>query len=886
MGALRRFVLRLVNAFRPSRAEPDLAREVRSHLTLLEDEFRRRGMSEEEARYAASRAFGGRLEQVRETHRDARSFRWLDEVTRDVRHALRGLRRSPAFAFVAIASLALGIGANTAIFSFVNAILIQRLPVAEPDRIVQFDQAYRGNNTVTVLSLRDIDSLATQVSALNGVFGRFATPVSLSGGDTAKWVSAVLVTGHYFDTLQLQPAAGRLFDADDVRNADAVCVLSYDTWQSEFGGDWNVVGSSVLLNGHRYRVAGVIASGFSGVDLQHHFNVAIPATRIGDFVSAFAGPSGTERLRSMSWLSPLGRLKPGAGKAQAQAQVQAILKEANYRKYASVVLEAASHGIGPERVTFGPTFVILLGVVGLVLLMACANLASVLLARAQSRGREFSLRVALGASRARLIRMLLMEAGVIAIVGGSAGIAVSFWMERTLEAFLNTGRSAATTLDVAPDVTVAVFGLVLTAATAVVFGLLPAVNATRTDLLSSLKNERAIGGPRRRAFARRTLVVGQIALSLGIVFIAGLLTWTLRTLTARDLGFQADRVLGVRIDPSANAHSPTETGAIFEEILTRARALRGVVDASLATNPPGGSDPAMSMAIDVPTASPQPDEKAQVVTFDFVSPHYFETLGQPMLRGRDFNDTDTAGSQPVAVVNQTFTRHYFQGDDPVGRSFRLGQVSVRIVAVVGDTYNRGMRNGTTDLVYMPTAQGPPASETLLLRIGDDPEQIPAAVRAIVGGIDPRIPVISIHTLDVDLAAGFSSERILSYLATLFAALATVLAGVGLYGVMAYAISSRTREIGIRFALGAQTSDVAYPFAREAASLVVLGVAIGGPLALVSGDAIRSLLFGVGAADPTTLVMSLVVLAVTALVATSFPLLRAVRVDPQIALRVE
>jgi predicted permease len=849
----------------------ELAEEIETHRTLLEHDLGRENASK----------LMGNITLAREESRDMWTFRQLEWIFQDARHALRGLRRSPAFTVIAIASLALGIGANTAIFSFVNAILLKRLPVPEPQRLVTFAETSSGERSDAIWKMPIVDELAKRASSFDGVFGWFGKPVSFSSGETAQWVMGELVTGQYFRTLQVKPAVGRLFDDDDVRDArgNPVCVLSYDFWQRQFVGTSRVVGQSVFLNGHAYRVLGVTARGFYGAVLQSRFDIAVPATRVGDFMPAFAG---VDWLKELSWMSSMARLKPGVSRIQAEKETERLSPDWRKRQ---VRLEDGSLGLSSMRSKFGRPIVVLMAVVALVLLVACANLANLLLARAQSRAREFAVRLSIGASRARLIRQLLVESLLLAIGGGIAGVALSLWINSTLVAFMNTGRSATMAIHVAPDARVLAFSILLSFATAILFGLLPAWQATQPNLLPGLKQESAASGPASRVMLRRSLVVIQIALSLVIVFGAGLLTRTLRTLTTVDLGFQPDRVIALHVDPANSGHSSAEVSTILDELLGRARDLPGVKAASLAATPPSSSM-GLSMLITVPGFVSKEGGGEVVAYFNFISPRYFETLGQSLLRGRDFEDRDTKNRPRVAIVNEKFARHYFSGREPVGGKLVQGGANFEIVGVVADARDQSVRKGAEETVYLPEKQAQTSGLTLLVRTAGDPRRIIPSLLAIVHSIDPRMPVFSVHTLDVDVEAGLTTERILGYLSTLFAALATLLAGIGLYGVLAYSITRRTREIGIRFAVGAQRSDIAGLFARESLIVVLAGLIVGAPVAVVSAHALRSLLFGVGATDSITLLISVVVLALAALLATSIPLWRAARVNPVIALRWE
>jgi predicted permease len=409
----------------------------------------------------------------------------------DLRFALRGFRKTPAFTVVALASLALGIGANTAIFSFVNAILLKRLPVPAPERLVTFAETRSGQTSGTVWRVRTLEELAKRSSVFDGLFGWFAKPVSFSTGDTARWMMGELVTGQYFQTLKVKPAIGRLFTDHDVRNAigNPVCVLSYGLWQREFVGDADVVGRTVLLNGHAYRVLGVTARGFHGAELQHRFDIQIPATRIGDFMPAFRSDTGVDWLKKLSWLTPMARLKPGIMRSAAQEQTQRVFRQIEIEnsggrdtgEQPSLVLEDGSQGFNTMRSEFGRPVMALMAVVCVVLLVACANLANLLLARAQARAKEFGVRVSIGASRGRLIRQLLVESLVLAFGGGAIGIVLSLWIDKMLLSILNTGRSAVSALHVAPDWNVVAFSVALCFATTIIFGLVPAWLTTGAD---------------------------------------------------------------------------------------------------------------------------------------------------------------------------------------------------------------------------------------------------------------------------------------------------------------------------------------------------------------------------------------------------------------------
>jgi len=759
--------------------------------------------------------------------------------------------------------------------------------VPEPDRLVTFAQTHRGERTGVVWPLRTIDALDEGTPAFAGIFGWFSRPINLSTGDDGRWVNGELVTGQYYRTLGATPAVGRLLNDEDVRNAsaDPVCVLGHGLWQRVFGGDPGVVGRTVLLNGQGYRVVGVTARGFHGAELHRRFDVAVPATRIGDFMPAFGGAAGAERMHTMSWLVPMGRVETGVARAEAQRQVWLALQEIDPDRQGRPRLQDGAQGFNPTRQEFGRPVLVLMGVAGLVLLVACANLANLLLARTQGRTGELGVRVSLGASRARLVRQLLAETAVLAIAGGLGGFALSFWIGDTLTGILNAGRSGASTVHVTSDGPVLAFAALLTCATAILCGLAPAWQATRPELFGLLKREPATSGSGNRMVLSRTLVVVQIAVSVAVVFGAGLLTQTLRTLATVDLGFDADRVIALRVDPSASGRSGAQVSATYDEMLARARALPGVTAASLASSAPHGTM-SVTMGIEVPGYIPGQMRGNTVVSFNFISSGHFETLGQSVIRGRDFDERDGRGRPPVAIVNETFVEHFFDGRNPIGRRLRQGREELEIVGVVADSRDQAIRTGPADTVYIHEKQGPQSGMTLLVRAGDAPERVVPPLLAILGSIDRRMPIASMHTLDADVEAGISSERMLGYLSTLFAALTLLLSGIGLYGVLAAAVVRRTREIGLRLALGARRGNLVLLLGREGAALLIAGVAVGGFLALAGGQALEGVLFGVAATDPLTMTGSILVLTAVALLATAVPLRHALRGDPMVALRSE
>ena len=882
----RRSAARLWSTVRHSRRDEELQAEVEFHLQTLADEHRKRGLSEKEAQLAAKREFGG-AEQMKEIYRERRGFPLLESVWQDVKLAVRGLRKSPAFTLVAVVSLALGIGANTAIFSFVNAVLLKQLPVPEPERLVTFSLFKAGKDVNDVVSLTTIDQIAERSSVFDGVFGRTAKASSLTVGDTSQWVMAELVTGQYFRALKVIPAIGRLLGEEDIRNAagDPVCVLSYDLWQTRFGGDPKIVGRAVSINNHPYRVLGVTEKGFYGPELQQRMDLQVPATRMIDFMPGF-GAMKFDWKKDLSWLLPMGRLKPNLARSQAESQLQTLYRQLDPKlEHGVPQLTESKDGFNNMRGRFGKPITVLMAVVALVLLVACANLANLLLARANARKKEFAVRLSLGASRPRLIRQLLIESLLLAFCGGAVGVVLSLWMNSTLLTFLNEGRPAVYALHVSPDSTVLWFALALSFATAILFGLVPAYQATRPDLLPNLKDEGSGGlRPGDRGSLRKFLVVAQVALSLLVLFAAGLLTRTLRSLQTVNLGFQPEKVMALSLDTDVGGHSDARATQIRDEILRRVRLLPGIQAASLVLFVPFSGN-AITVDIEVPGFTGKRRDEHSAF-FHAISPNYFVTLNQPRLLGRDFSDADTAKSQKVAIVNEAFVQHYLAGRSPLGQHIKEETADIEIVGVVANAREMNLRKQPVDTIYVPEKQTYHTSLTLLLRTQADPSELTRSLLALVRSVDQKTAVSSIRTLHSQIDAGLSSERILSYLSSLFAGLATLLTGIGLYGVIVYAVTRRTREIGVRFALGAQRADVAKLFLRESLVVIVVGVIVGIPLALASVTALKSLLFGLTATDLPTLLVSVGILIVAGLTATALPLRQAIYVDPIRALRYE
>jgi predicted permease len=866
--------------------EDDIERELRAHLDLETEEQREAGLSPQNARYSAQRALGNST-LIQESVREVWNWNWLESLAQDFRYSFRSLRGSPVFALVAISSLGLAIGANTAIFSFVNALLLKHLPVPEPSQLVQIAEYEGGDEIGSAFSFPFIQSLDKDNSVLDGVAGRFPVRVNLTAEGSGAPFSGEVVTGDYFRTLRVKPALGRLLTEDDVQAgaANPVCVISYSLWKERFAGDPNIIGRKLPLNAHPFTVVGVTEQGFFGPQLQTRVDLQIPVSLMDNFMGGFFSSGAGEAMWKSAdfiWLQPLARLKPGMSLIQAQAAIQSAAHAAKPKaEKSNFRLSDGSQGTNGAS-NYAKPITILMSIVALVLLIACANLAGLLLARANFRAKEFAVRLSLGASRWRVLRQLMVESLVIAACGNVVGLLLASWIVHTLLAYLNTGRRADSLLQASPDALVIAFSISLSLLTALLFGLIPSWQSARPDLIPALKGSSTssnLGGLALRKF----LIVFQIALSVVILFGAGLLTRTLSKLQTIDLGFDPARIVTLSVDPAMNGHRPAESDRIFDDILNRLRTQPGVRAASLSVVSPltGGMIP---LAIDVPGHVQERSDRQ--ANFNMVTPDYFKTLNQTMLAGRDFDLRDSKKAAQVAIVNDLFVQHYMPGQDPIGRHFKVEGSDREITGLVKNVRYQSLREQPGPAIYLPVAQTMNSGYTLLVRTDLPWRQAIAQIQSVIHSVDPKLPISEIQELQQQIDQTISSERVLSFLSALFSVLATLLCSLGIYGLIAYAVSRRTREIGIRFAIGAQKSDVARLFLRESVFLVLLGVAAGIPLALMSTRALKSLLFGVASTDVSALVWTIAIFLATGLLASLIPVLKAARIEPLEALHYE
>jgi len=837
----------------------------------------------------------------------------------DIRYALRILAQNRAFAAVAVLSLALGIGANTAIFTLMDYVMLRALPVRSPQQLVALCRnPEKPSNSYDYPDYRYIrdhnQSFSGVIAASEGSSLAFAVPSER--GISAEVVPVARVSGNYFSELGVPAVVGRLFTPEDnvTEGAHPYVVLSSDLWQRRFGGDPKVLGREITLNGVPFSIIGVAARGFHGIAVGNHSDLFMPIV----MMPATNPPARGWNTRHWWWLNLMARLKPGATTASATSEMnvlwQQILKaDPEYKppaaynkdseKYNQLVVLPGSGGWSYFRLQFSKPLTVLMIVVGMVLLIACANVANLLLARSAGRQKEIAVRLAIGAARGRLVRQLLMETLVVSILGGLAGLAFAWWGVSVLLELMPK-RTIPLDLHLSPDLRVLGFAFLASLVTGVICGMAPALQSTRPDLLGSLKSETA-AARRSRFDLRRALVVLQVALSLLLLIGAGLFVRSLGNLEKLDPGFVRERVLAVSVNPQASGYKGQRLRDYYERLLSKAGSWPEVRSASLASiTPLSGSR--WNSDIRVQGYEFKPDEKPYV-DFNSVSPRFFETLGIPLIAGRDFRDSDSPAFTPdppdkpdpaakrtgprVLIVNESFARKFFAGRAAVGAlmcrddKFKMDE-AYEIVGVVKDVKYFGVREATEPMVYVPVWRDGSGSRQLLVRTTADPERVVGAVRREAGLLDPAIPILQTLTMSDQYDNNISQERVLTTLCGFFGALAVLLAAVGLYGVMAHAVARRVREIGIRMALGARAGEVRWLILRETALLVGIGAAIGLPAALASTRLVQTFLYGLTPQDPLTVAGAVVLLLAITALAGYIPARRATRVDPMVALRYE
>jgi predicted permease len=896
--------LRLRSLLRRDAVERELDRELHFHLDQEIEKNVGLGMAPSAARSAALRCLGG-VAQIQEECRDMRGAGFIESSIHDLRYAGRILRKAPAFTLAAVATLALGIGANTAIFQLLDAVRLRTLPVAEPHRLVLIQIAGKGGAGIGGFGVsRYSDNLSYPLfqeirehqRAFSGVFAWNSGYVSLrvGRGEQARHANVLGVTGDFFPTLAISPAAGRLFrPEDDLRGCPApTVVLSYQFWQKEFGGDNSVIGSRLAVQDHPLEIIGVAPAGFSGPEVGPHFDLALPLCSISVLND---GDTTVFDRSDYSWLNMMGRMKPGWTLARASEHLRAIspgvmratepggYSRSSLDHYLNFHLEATAGAAGVSRLreTYDRSLWLLLGLTGLVLLIACANLSNLMLARAGAREREFTVRLALGAGSGRLIRQALAEGLLLAMAGAVLGLGVAAAFSRSILRFLETDGNRLD-LDLALDWRMLAFTAAVTSVTCLLLSLAPALRAARAQPAAAIKaGARGLTTDRRRFGFQRLLVVVQVSVSLVLVAGAFLFVASFRRLITMDPGFRAQGVLEATFDLGKQEHDDT----VLRQLLPQVRATPQVESAATTTNFLIGSG---MWSLIVHSGATSRDAR-----FTWVSPGFFATLETPILAGRDFSTNDSRTSPKVAIVNEIFARTFFPGANPIGKTFRTvaepnyPAAEYEVVGLIRNTRYFALQEAEPAMVYGPVSQFPPgdAGTMMFIRSSAPLPAVEAAVRRRIVAWRPGTGM-RFQGFERTISDSLMRERLLAALSGFFGGLAALLAIIGLYGVLAYNTMRRRNEIGIRMALGATRSQIVALVLKEAAALIFVGLAIGLAASWALAQTAASLLFGISARDPGQLGAAAAALLAAAALGSLLPARRASRLHPMNALRDE
>ncbi|HEX3471338.1 MAG TPA: ABC transporter permease [Silvibacterium sp.] len=922
MARLQSFLSGIRAFFGKDQRSLEMDEELRAYLEAAAQDKMRGGMSYPEALRAA-RVEMGSMETVKQK---VRSVGWesvAERLWHDVRYSLRMMLKSLGFTAVAIISLALGIGANTAIFTLINDLLFKSLSVRDPQQLVSFGKAVGGGEMDGIeagaLDIFTYDfyqrlehEQAQGHTPFTGIcaFGSFWNQVSvrIGSGENGATTQAAgqLVSGNFFSVLGAEPLLGRTLAPSDANapGSSPVAVISYRYWQQVFAGDPAIIGRSITINGTLFTVIGVMPTKFDGVTVnKESMDMWLPVTMQQEVMlqPTLLAPGG------LFWMHLMARRDPAVPLGQAQAwvtnQVQRFMTD---REGAQITPERkkeiqkiyvdllpGDRGISDLREIYQQPLNILMGVVMLVLLIACANLANFLLAKAASREREIATRLALGSSRRRIVRQILMEALLLSFTGGALGLALAYLGTRALIGFVAEGAKH-TPLEARPDLHVLLFTLGVSFLTGILFGIAPALRVSRISVAPSLgtsvRTDASSGGSSGR-FLPKLLVVSQVTLSLVLLASAGLFLRTLRNLENQDLGFNRHNLLLVKFNAKFAGYKPEQLNAMYARLMERMNALPGVRSATF-SGQPALIQGNWNSPIRIRGYQAAPNEDLGT-SLNRVGPRYFETIGMPIIQGRPIGEQDTASSVKAVVVNQTLADHFFPRGDAIGHTFTVDDPSVKdewqIVGVVRDAKYHSPREKPERMTYLAVTQltGDDAyAYWLQLSTVGDPAKVAGEVRAAMAEIDPNLPILEVRTIAEQVDQSMGQEQLISQLSGFFSLLALSLACIGLYGVMTYNVVRRTNEIGIRLALGAQTGRVLWMVLRESLMLLGIGVALGIPLTLGAGHAVRSMLFGLSPSDPFTLAGAIAVIAAVTVLAAYLPARRATKVDPMVALRYE
>jgi predicted permease len=827
----------------------------------------------------------------------------------DLRYALRGLRRNPLFSIVAILSLALGIGANTAIFTLMDQILLRKLPVHEPERLVMLYQ--QGSNMGSNMGSRMhsyplYQDLQQKAEPLAEVLCRRLVAASISVDNRTERVDAEMVSGNYFTMLGVKPALGRVFNSaedDQVYHGHPVVVLSHDYWTSRFARDPGVLGRKILVNDYPMTIVGVSAEGFAGIDPAQSPQIRVPVLMKPVMLPEF--PWLRIEDRRARWVQVFGRLKPVYTVESAQAPVQGLFTQIrayemtlpaakDWSQYSreqfmrgQLLVTGAAMGYSSLRNDFSTALIVLMCMVGLVLLISCANVANLLIARAFMRQRELAVRLSLGASRGRLIRQMLVESLALSFAGGAVGLALAFVLTRGLIALVPAENNPLL-ITPAPDLRILGFTLVLTFATGIIFGLLPALRASRPDPWTTLKDTvGSVAGAGGSLFLRKGLVIAQVALSFLLLFGAGLFVRSLQNLKTTDTGVALDNLVTFQLSPALSGYDNQRAVQLYQALLERLRSAPGVTSAAMATVPIlAGDEWDSSMAVEGHRYADGEDMQAFM---NALSPEYFQTMKIPFLEGRDFTVMDAREQATVAIVNRKFAEHFFKGRSALGKRLGWGggpksKLTIEIVGVVADSLYEGPREGVRRQVFIPNWGR--NSSAFYVRTTTGSSSAFTMIRNEVKQLDAAMPVYAMKTVEGQLDQTLLTDRLIALLSGGFGLLATVLASIGLYGVMAFVVARRRKEIGIRLALGAQRRLVLWLVMREVLLLLAIGLAIGIPSARALGRYVATQLYGIQPHDPSLAIGTVVLLTIVSVAAGLIPAHRASRIDPIMALRYE
>jgi putative ABC transport system permease protein len=903
--------LRIRSLFKRSAADGDLDDELQFHIDQKTQEFISKGLSAKDARYAALREFRG-VEQSKENCRDARKVNWLQDFAQDLRYGLRMLRKSPGFTAVAILTLALGIGANTAIFSLIDAVMLKTLPVQNPSELVLVRMVTPDSKNDPDISISNPvwQKIRDRQDVFSGAFVFTDSRFDLAQGGASQYVKGLYVSGDFFNALGVLPAAGRLFtNSDDVRGCSGTAVISYNYWREHFGGAQNAAGSSLRLNNHLFQIIGVSAARFNGVTVGSHFDVAIPVC--SEAIIPLTGDADGQKFLdepSSRWLSVIARLKPNISAETATAHLKIIApgifadtvspqwrtEEQKDFLAGTLLTEPAPAGISDLQ-NYNQPLKILMIVVALVLLIACANLAGLMLARAATRRKEIAVRLAMGASRARLIRQLLTESILLSSLGALGGTLLARWGCALLVRLISTSQYHAF-VEISLDNRVLGFTIGIALLTGLLFGLIPALRSSRVSLTSAMKGAQSdVAQTRSHLRPGRWIVASQIALSLVVVVTAGLFMRSFKNLVSVDTGFERSNLLLIGTDFQNANVSADQRAMLSGEILERLRSLPGSISASESFVTPI-SGYMWGLHFTLPNGQ-GPSKGLAGAYMNFVSPGYFATLHTAVLSGRDFDEHDTAGAQPVVLISEIMARRFFPNtaavgqylitDDFINHDHDKKTPPMLVVGVVKDTKYRKIREKTESTIYLPVAQYQKLDDprNFEIRTAADPIALSHSVEEAIAAVNKNVS-FDVQTLETQVDDSLRQDHLLATLSGFFGALALLLAMIGLYGVLAYTVTQRRKEFGIRIALGAQKTSIVRLILGDVTILLIVGISAGLAISYWAAQLMQKMLFGLNARDTETMILAAATLIVVALVAAYLPARRAMQTDPMLALRDE